>query len=98
MAVDPGMPGGCGGLVVGGLENCMQNVGRAVAKTVRDGGVGLGSGGMAMGMVKADIVVVSVRWKWFAVPVVIWILAAVAGMQGFRELRSKQPVPFDFYE
>lgn len=61
MAVDPGMPGGCGGLVVGGLENCMQNVGRAVAKTVRDGGVGLGSGGMAMGMVKADIVVVSVR-------------------------------------
>lgn len=65
----------------------MGNVAEAVSKAYRDsisnstaaamaGENGNATQGMAVGTVRANATYVSVRWKWLALPVFVWVVAA----------------------
>jgi hypothetical protein len=87
--LDRGDLTGCGApvsyqLSVPGKVNCsMQNIARALSKTLRDSefeapdsSTYLGSS--ARGRVEVNVTFVAVRWQWIALPVFVWVLGAVA--------------------
>lgn len=65
------------------LQCVMQNIAAAISKTFRDApyiGAALNpdNAKMATGRVLTSVAYVSVHWKWIALPVLVWILGAVA--------------------
>jgi hypothetical protein len=73
---------GCSDQLATRLYCTMHNVAQAISKTFRDSRYSLDPGDdgaeVAVGVVRATATYVSVQWQWFALPVIVWVVTAVA--------------------
>lgn len=78
--------------------NCSaQNVARAISKTFRDStSSGAESGDIpedvrtGYGRVQVNVTFISVRWQWIALPVLVWVLGAVAVVGAIWKTRRRR--------
>ncbi|KAL4928039.1 uncharacterized protein BDV17DRAFT_292059 [Aspergillus undulatus] len=75
----------------------MENVARAISKTFRDFDFDVphyqfkpGPRAPAPGRVEVNVIFISVRWQWIALPVLLWVLGAGALAGTFWKTRRRR--------